>query len=447
MKRKKLLLINPGNPTLYSYTPPLALGYVAAVTPSDWEIEIIDENTRGYDYAAMHADLVGVSAMTPQAYRAYQIAEMFTLRNIPAVLGGIHVSMLPDEALQYATSVVVGEGEPLWPEVIRDFENGTMERIYRSPHFQDLTDLPFPRRELYPGRYPFDVIKTTRGCPFGCDFCCVSAFNGSQYRVRPVEAVIEELKQIKHKLVLFADDNILVDGRTYHDRAKFLFEEMIRQKLNKFWLSQASVKIIEDREMLRLMQKSGCKGLLIGFESLEQQTLQDVGKRHNLKKSSNEEFYRSVVDTLHHFGIAVIGFFFSSPSEDKETFRGMTEFFKKSRIDLITHTILTPLPGTKLFEKFSGELCYHDFPRDWDKFDFSRLVMNPTAMSPQEFYTVRQNMVREIHSWTRILKQACQGLVYSKNLLLPLLIIASNVFQKKSYHREFRRICAELGKY
>lgn len=444
MKRRKLVLIHPGNPWYFFFTPPLSLGYIAAVTPPGWDIEIIDEGTRRLDFRNTQADLVGIGAMTSQANRAYQIAKGFKDRNIPLVMGGIHATMLPEEAARYVTSVVVGEAEELWPRVVADFEAGQMEKIYQAATPPSLENLPLPRRDLFP-RYPLDVIKTTRGCPFNCDFCCISAIHGPQYRTRPVEDVVEELKRIKRKIMFFADDNIVGSGRPEDDeRAMILFEAMIRAGIKKIWGSQASINVINNPKMLRLMRRAGCRSLLVGFESIDDETLKSRGKKQNLKLDDNAAYYNQVVQMLHRHGIAVNGFFFNTPYDSRETIKKMSDFLTASDIDLVTHTILTPLPGTKLFEKTRADFCWHDFPKDWERFDFSQLAFYPTQMSMEEFYRLRQAMVLKTHSLKRILRLTVQGLIHSRSPLMALLILGSHLAQKNCHKKELIRNCREL---
>lgn len=444
MRRKKLLLINPGNPWFFYFTPPLALGYVAAVTPDTWDIEIVDERTRRFNYATIDADLVGITVMTPQARRAYEICTVFTRRNIPVIVGGIHVSMLPHEASRYATSVVVGEAENVWPRVLRDFEAGKMAKIYENEFLMDLEHLPRPRRDLY-GDYPASIIKTTRGCPFNCDFCCISAFNRRKYRLRPVDDVVDEMKQIKHKVLFVADDNIVGSGRQQDDeRALSLFEGMVRKDTRKMWGSQASINVVNNHDVLRMMRKAGCASLLIGFEALETSALEGRGKYQNVQMAGNEAYYTRVVDTLHSYGIAVNGFFFNSHEDTVASFERMADFLMKSDIDLVTHTILTPLPGTRLFDKSLPRLCYQQFPADWEKYDFSRLLTVPSHMSRARFYRIRHKMIKKTHAWPRILRITLQGLYHSKSPLMAFLLLISHYNQRKFFHKELNRNLAEL---
>lgn len=411
---KKLLLICPGNPYFISFSPCLTLGYVAATTPKGWDIRILDENMGRLDYQKVTPDLVGITAMTPQARRGYEIADIFRKRGIPVVMGGVHVSMCPDEAQRYADAVVVGEAEPVWPQLIEDFLAGRMKKRYESQTFMDLDQLPLPPRHLFKGFYPFDIIKTTRGCPFNCDFCCIAAFHGARYRLRSVESVIQELKQVKNRFMFFADDNIVGSGRKEDDdRAMALFQGMIDAGIKKTWMSQASINVINNPKLLALMKKAGCRALLLGFESTELEALKGRGKTQNLKAADMAAYYRKVIDTLHDYGIAINGFFFNGPWDSRESIRNMAEFLKDTDIDLITHTYLT-LPGTRLFQRLENRLFERDFPGDWDRYDYSRMVIQPEQMPLKEFYRERNEMVKQTHSLKRILRVTWRGLVRSK---------------------------------
>ena len=288
----KLLLINPLDKSTCAFSnhfPPLSLGYIAALTPPDWEIEFIDENFE--EFIPLRADLVAITAMTIQINRAYGICEIYKKMSIPVILGGIHASMVPEEALDYATSVVIGEAENLWEQVIIDFINGKLKRIYKNTSFPSLQKMVIPRRDIFSKKYRFDCIQTSRGCPFNCDFCSVPIFNGRKYRLRPVDEVIDELKTIKKNSVFFVDDNIVGYGKASEERAVALFEEILKSGIKKHWISQASINVANNGSLLKLIKKTGCLGLLIGFESIDVRNLNS-----NSSESTNIESMKEVVD-------------------------------------------------------------------------------------------------------------------------------------------------------
>ena len=274
----KILLISPENKkSIYAYTkedvkafwfPKLGLPTIAANTPPDVEVRIVDECVEDIDFN-VDVDLVGISVMTYLAPRAYEIAAKFRARGVKVVLGGIHVSMCPEEAKEHADSIVVGESEKTWPILVEDFRRGELKSLYEEKDLPKLENLPIPRRELFkPNSYwTTNCVQTSRGCPFACDFCTVTIFGGNQFRLRPIEQVIEEVKRLKKGFVVFVDDNI-AGNKAY---AKQLFKALIPLKIN--WGSQASLTMARDPELLDLAAKSGCTALFIGVESISEENL------------------------------------------------------------------------------------------------------------------------------------------------------------------------------
>lgn len=378
---RKLLLVNPINPQFKraglkseGRTPPLALAIIAALTPRDWQVEIIDEHYQSVEYQP--ADLVGITAFTSTVSRAYEISAMFRERGTPTVLGGIHVSMLPDEAAQHADVVVTGEAEDIWAQVIADFEAGHLQKLYQGG-FADLSRAPMPRHDLLNPQY-IGAVQTTRGCPMNCGFCSVTAFNGNRYRYRPIEAVLDELEQMPGRFVFILDDNILGHGRANEARALELFKGMIDRKLNKIWVCQASMNLGENEEILRYMAKSGCRFVMMGVEAETPDALKEMNKNLNLgilKKSYTEVFRR-----IQKHGIAVHGFFiFGLDADTRESIRQRTEFIKTCGVDSNSASILCPLPGTSLYDRMKEEqrLRYTNYPTDWGHYHFLDIVYLP----------------------------------------------------------------------
>jgi radical SAM superfamily enzyme YgiQ (UPF0313 family) len=428
----KLLLINPFDKNTCVFKgqfPPLGLGYIAAATPPECEIEFIDENIE--EFVPSKADLVALSVMTIQANRSYEICKMYKKMGIPVVVGGIHVSMLPEEALNFATSVVVGEAESLWPRVIEDFRSGTLKSIYRSDDFPSLNNLVIPRRDFYSQHYKYDTIQTSRGCPFNCDFCSVSVFNGRQFRLRPVDEVVEELKSVKKKLVFFVDDNIIGFGRQNEERAMELFEAIIRSGIKKYWISQASVNVAKNSELLKLMKRSGCQGLLMGFESLDQDKLCIYGKSQNLKRDTPpEKLYKSVIDTLHRHGLSVNGYFCYGYEDTEYSIQSSLKFILKANLDVVNTPIIVPTPGTSLFEKLDHKLEYKNFPQDWSKY-LGRLVYCPKSVSKKDFYKAYIASAKKLISLKEILKRSWTTLRHSKNPFHAFIFFLINWNYKK----------------
>jgi len=383
MKRKTLLLINPVShlrPGFLINKPtrnqPLGLGIIAAMTPSDWKIKLIDENFRTFRY--YDADLVGLTAFTSQAPRAYEIAQVYRDKGITTVMGGIHASMVPEEALQFVDVVVEGEAESIWPQLIRDFESGRLKDHYMG-QFQQVIRQPKPRRDLFHPGYICSAIQTTRGCPLNCSFCSVSAFNGRHYRFRPLEDVLDELEEIPQKFVFFIDDNIIGHTQESKERAKELFRSILHRGIRKIWLSQSSINFADDPELLDLAYQSGCRMIFLGIESELEDNLEEANKKLNLKQGVIS--YERVFRTIQRHGIGVIaGLIFGWDSETPQTILKRARYARQCGADSFQTSVLTPLPGTKLFEKVKSEnrLLYKDFPNDWQKFDY----FEPTILHP-----------------------------------------------------------------
>lgn len=434
----KLLLINPFDRTSFAYSshfPSLSLGYIAALTPSEWDVEFIDENFEAF--APRKADLVAITTMTIQANRAYEICRIYRGMGVPVILGGIHASMMPEEALKYANSVVIGEAEALWPSVLDDFLKGELKQIYKSSSYPSLQNMVIPRRDIFGNKYLFDSIQTSRGCPFSCDFCSVPYFNGRAYRLRPVEEVIEELKTIKKRFVFFADDNIVGFSKENEERAIDLFEGILRCGIKKYWISQASVNVAKNEYMLKIMRRSGCLGLLMGFESLDRAILQTSGKSQNLGDGERPaKFYEEVVRTLHRNGIAVDGYFFYGYEDTKDSIYESLRYLLSSRIDIMNTPILVPTPGTPLYKKLCDKIDFKNHPEDWNKY-LGRLVYRPRKTTKTEFYEAYILLANKINSMKQVLKRSIKSLSWTKSPFQSFLILLFNLGYRKMRQKHF----------
>lgn len=387
--RRKLVLINPVNPRRVGLTvnpssrfPPLGLGIVAALTPGDWSIKIIDENFERFKYE--DADLVGITAFTASATRAYELARFYRAQGIPTVLGGIHASMRTNEALEHVDTVVIGEAEKVWPQVILDFKSGNMQRIYQSD-FVELKDMPVPRHDLFHPGYLFGSMQTARGCPMDCDFCSVTALNGHRYRQRPVNEVLDELERLPNKMVFFVDDNIIGYGTTAADRAICLFKGMIERGIRKEWFCQASMNFADNEDVLKYAAKSGCRMVFLGVEAESAEALGETNKKLNLRMGVDR--YKEVFRRINRHGIAVLGaFIYGMDSDTPSALRRRTDYILRSGVDVMQTTYLTPLPGTRLFAMLEdqGRLLYTDFPRDWVRYDMTQVIHHPLLLKPHE---------------------------------------------------------------
>ena len=418
---KKLLLINPVRGksgfllSKISTFPPLSLAYVAAVTPSNWDVKILDEN---FEQPGLEdADLVGITAFTSNITRAYEIAREYRKRNIKVVMGGIHASMLPEEALQYVDAVVIGEVEDIWGKLIKDFENNSLSRIYKGPRI-DLTHSEIePRRDLLHPDYRWNSIQTSRGCPFNCRFCSVSEYLGKEYRQRATENVLNELNKITGDYIVFLDDNLIGYSKESERRATQLFEGMIERNLKKRWWMQTSINAGRNEQLIELAAKSGCMYAFIGFETISNEHLKGMKKGINLKIGI--ENYKKVVDVFHKYGIAVLGaFIIGNDDESPSYYKALADFVIRSGIDAVQISILTPLPGTKLMEQLQkeGRLIYQNFPEDWEKYRFSYVVHQPHGVSSDVIYTGNNYVKNAIYRFPTYHYRILRSLVNLKNL-------------------------------
>lgn len=404
--KKTLVLINPVGTRRTGFSqdavskfPPLALGMVAAITPADqWKIYIIDEN---WKHAWVRpADLVGITAYTENADRAYEVAAMYREAGIPVVMGGIHASMCPDEALNYVDSVVVGEAELVWPQLLNDFIAGRMERLYRANGYADLATIPHARHDLFHPSYWFRIIQTSRGCPYDCDFCTVTAFNGKRFRMRPVEDVLDEIEQNqgKFKSYIFADDNLIGNTPSQRERALQLFKGIVQRGIKIQWFTQVTIDVAEYPELLYWARKSGCRIMLVGIEAETMEGLDSMNKVVN-KRKGGIAYYRKAFKIINKHGISVLGtFILGLETDGPQDIRNRAKFIVKSRVDAVQCSILTPFPGTRLYKRLNeqGRIACTEFPSDWHYFRFMDQAYYNAQMSPQQ-------MAEEIEAaWRKI---------------------------------------------
>ena len=435
---KKLLLISPiaSNSLMggdfYFRLPTLGLLKVAALTPPDWELKIVDEKVESLDLNEK-ADLVGITAMTTAINRAYEIADNFRRCGIKVVMGGMHPSKLPDEALQHCDSVVIGEAEGLWHSLLEDFKRGGLNPIYRHTAFPPLVNLPTSDWKLYRDKkyLPVHFIETTRGCPHDCEFCSVTNSFGGKFRNRPIDEVEREIQGLKpfdgrfilKNVVFFVDDNI-ISNKTY---AKEFLRRIIPYNLK--WLGQTSVNIAGDDEMLDLCRKSGCMGFVIGFESLSKDNLSKMGKGFN--KPDN---YFDVIKKIHDYGIGIDGsVVFGFDCDDEGVFERTVEFTIKAKLEIGYFSILTPYPGTGLYEKLNSEGRIID--RDWSRYNTNNVVFKPKGMSPEKLLYGYYDALKQFYSYSSICKRLW-GTTSKWNFFLPMNLGFKQTI-KKTVKRRF----------
>lgn len=353
----------------------LSLATVAALFPKDFDIKIVNDSLDEIDYDEK-ADLVGITSITSTAPRAYEIADIYRKKGVPVIMGGIHPSALPKEAIQHADSVVIGEAEGQIKRVVNDLKAGKLQKFYLCKERPSLKNLPLPRTDLYQKNKYYKemyMIQTTRGCPFNCDFCSVTDFFGQTYRTRPIANIVRELKNVsKRSIIFFVDDNIA----GYPKYAKELFKALIPLKIR--WFGQASLVIAKNKELLRLAARSGCTSLFMGIESVSPSSLKEVGKSMN-----KVEDYKESIKIIHDHGIGIVGaFIFGFDSDKKSVFEETVSFIEKNQIEYPSLSILTPLPGTRLYDKMEKE--GRIIERDWSKYTIGEVVFQPKLLTPEE---------------------------------------------------------------
>jgi radical SAM superfamily enzyme YgiQ (UPF0313 family) len=430
--KRKLVLVNPVNPVRTGLTvnkgsrfPPIGLGIVAALTPEHWDVALVDENWEPFVY--QEADLVGISAFTASANRAYEIATLYRERGVPVVMGGIHASMCTEEALHFVDAAVVGEAETVWPQVIADVEAGQLQQVYRGD-WPALEGCPWPRRNLFHPEYVFASVQTSRGCPMDCEFCSVTAFNGRRYRRRPPSEVLDELETIPQKMLFFVDDNIIGYGEKSRAQALALFRGMVERRLDKWWFCQASLNFADDEEVLHWAAQAGCKMVFLGLEAEEVDALTEVNKKLNLRRGV--ESYEVAFQRIHQAGIAVLGaFIFGMDGDTSEKLQHRADYMIRNGVDVMQTTYLTPLPGTRLFEQLQGEerLLHTKFPGDWDRYDMTEVVHQPGSMEANELTLSMQKSNQRMYDRSVLLRKAFRTLWKTRDFTAMMFAWQSNL--------------------
>ncbi|MFC1658032.1 B12-binding domain-containing radical SAM protein [Candidatus Omnitrophota bacterium] len=359
-----------------AWLAPLPLATIAALTPEGVEISIVDENIEQIDFNA-NVDLVGISVFTSSAVRAYEIADKFRKSGVKVVLGGIHPSALPEEAICHADAVVIGEAEGVWKEVISDFQKGKLRRFYKASFREDLKKPLIPRWDLIKlDSYRAFAIQTTRGCPFNCSFCSVKVFFGAEYRFKPIENVIEEIKALQRlkprATLFFVDDNFAANPK----RTQEFLAELSRLKIRN-WVAQITINT-EDR-VLQSMAACGCSHVVVGLESLIQKTIDSMNKG----AVNRVKTYSDVINKIHSYGMGVLAsFIVGYDSEDKSIFDKIKKFVEDCNIEFPLVCSLTPFPGTAIAKQLLEENRIID--NDWRHYDCSLFCFKPKPESAAE---------------------------------------------------------------
>jgi len=448
----RLYLINPSNLLVsvvkikescwnrYRVWKPLSLMVLAGLTPPEWEITIVDENLGVPDYQAMpRPDLVGITAFTSQANRAYELAAHFRNLGVPVVMGGIHATMCLDEVKECADSVVTGEADSIWPQVLQDARHHSLKRRYDGG-LAEINDIPLARHDLLTTGYAFGAIQTTRGCPLNCSFCSVTAFNGAKYRQRRIVDVVREFKLIREKLVLVVDDNLIGTRPEHIARAKDMFRALAKAKLRKEWIAQATINFADDEELLALAAKAGCRGVFIGFESPSPEGLMEVGKKFNLLKGRD---FRASVQRIRRHNIPVMGSFIIGLDIDEPGIgKRIAEVASQYGVDNLNVLFLTPLPGTRLWDqmKSQGRIALDTFPEDWKYYTLTFPVARYKHLSLDGIIQEMVSCNRGFYFMPHILRRVWSNLWQRRR---PLVSLVSNL----SYRSNIRLDCQAYANF
>ena len=377
------------------YSPLAGLLQIASLFPEDgYELVLTDENIEPVDFD-LAPDLVCISAMTSYAKRGYEIADSFRSRGVPVIMGGVHPSFMPHEALGHADAVCVGEAETVFPEILADLEGGRLQGIYKGEGVCDLANLAPPRMDLVKRRRYINstFIQTSRGCPTACAFCAEHLMNGVKYRFRPVGDVVEEIRRSGDRSISIND----VDVFSVKSRTKELLTAF--KPLNIKWQGAVSCRLAHDEELLELAAESGCNMLSIGFESISSKNLASAHKRGN-----NPDTYARLIEKIHSYGIMVFGLFiFGFDSDVENTFTDTVNFAIDNDIDACGFSVMTPYPGTILFYRMLKEGRITSY--DWDKYDQGYIVYKSRGLPPEKLWKGHKAAYERFYSYRSILKR------------------------------------------
>ncbi len=373
----RILLVNPkrvgrGQSSIrYMNSTPLSLPTLKALTPDDIEVRIVDENHDRIPYDE-HWDMVGITVMLHVSPLAFEISKRFRDQGIKVVFGGFFPTLWYEEAKPHADTILSGEAEAIWGELISDLRNGNLKPFYRADKLIDLKDIPFIKKEYFSDDDGFYHIETTRGCPYDCDFCSVTAFYGAQFRHRPIDDVIRQVSEFKGKPIFFVDDNV-----TGHPKyAKQLFKELIPLKIK--WSGQFSLNNADRTEIMELAAQSGCQFLFTGIESLSLENLQAVDK-----KWAKPEKFAQWIKMTHDVGIGIYGsFMFGFEGDDKDIFKTTLDFCEENELELALFSALFPIKGSNFYKQLKEE--NRIWETDTTRFNGQYSTFHPKQMTSKE---------------------------------------------------------------
>lgn len=397
---------------------PLTMAVIAAATPENIELKLYDDRIEKIDFKDA-ADLVAISVETYTARRAYQIAAVYRKNGIPVVMGGYHATLMTAEVIQYADYVITGEIESCWPDFLADFIKGQAVKLYGTDKRPILKGIK-PRREIFENkRYlPISLVETTRGCKFNCKFCSITSFYKHTCNYRPAREVAVEISGLDRKYVFLVDDNIVSDK----EQSSKLFDELAPLKVK--WVSQGDINVFSNEVLLKKMKKSGCEGLLVGFESLDSENLRNMGKGWNLSKSYDESLKK-----IHDSGISIYAtFIFGYDGDTFETFKRTLDFAVKQKFFMAAFNHLVPFPGTELYGQLEeqGRLIHGKW---WlnERFRFGDVCFKPKNMTAEEISEKCVETRKAFYSNSSIIKRSFDITNNCKNPALAFYYFMINI--------------------
>ena len=430
----KITLIYPaiGNYEDEARMEPLSVGALAGLTPPDVEVALYDDRIEPIPFDEP-TDLVGITVQIYSAKRSYQIAAEFRKRGVPVIMGGMHPTLIPEEALEHADSILINDAEGIWHQVLEDARRGRLRRIYRGePHIPQPDTLT--RRDLYKdGKYlPISLLQFGRGCRFTCTFCATSTYFTHTHYHRSIDRVLREIEDQKRKFIFFVDDNMISDIAA----AKELFRALIPLKIR--WVSQASINMTRDRELMSLMVKSGCLGNVIGFESINPSTLRGMKKNQNL--STGYEVYAKAIEVLRDYGLQTwAAFTVGHDGDTPDSIRRTLDFALENKFTFAAFNILLPYPGTPLYAKLQAENRLMFEGKWWlhPDYRYNHAAFHPSHMTADELTHWSFHARRNFNSISSILRRVTDFKTNMRNPLRFGVYLAYNpLFRKETLKKQ-----------
>ena len=425
-KHMKILLIMPHPNAKRSFLskfqyPSLTLQQIAGITPREHDVEIVDERYENINFNKNY-DLVGISCLTYNSLRGYEVSDIFRKRGVPVVFGGYHASLLPKETKQHADSVVIGEAEYTWPKMLKDVENEKLKPFYKADKAVEPELIPPARHDI--GVYTFmEAIQASRGCPTGCEFCAMQKIEGPRFRGRPVKNIIEEMKKIKAKRIFFADASLTINPKY----TKYLFKEMA--SLNKKFYCFGNINVLSrDDEFLKLAKEAGVDRWYVGIESISQENIKAAGKGTN-----KVENYVKAIRKIKNHGMTVTGFFmFGFDHDTPDIFQKTLQAMYEWELESASFSILTPYPGTRLFERLEKEGRITSY--NWSRYAEGNVNFKPRMMSEKELLEGITNIAADFYSTKRSLKRSFN--THNYNPVKSLIAFVDNIGLRSFYKKE-----------